>query len=104
MRIGQLSKEERKAVNKAANKEVMRGSFDHTHICNQEIGSMLTCFEANAWDTAPCLGEIRAMYDCVDEHKDDPDPKVLARRWQSNIKRQVFQNFVRAKVLGRLAR
>ncbi len=66
---------------------------------------MLQCFEANSWATAPCLPQIETMYQCVDEHKGDPDPKVLVRRWQSQMKAKVFQHFAKAKtVAGRSLR
>lgn len=104
VRFGQLSKEERKAVAKTTNKRAFRGGVEHTHICNSEIGKMLVCFEANSWATEPCMPQITAMYACVEEHKGDPDPKILAQRWQNTLKRQVFAHFSRAKVMSRLAR
>ncbi len=103
MRFGQLPKEERKAINKVVNRQVTKGA-DHTHICNKEIGSMLACFEASNWDTVPCLPQIEAMYACVDEHKDDPDPKVLVQKWQTQMKRNVLQHFAKAKVVARTLR
>jgi hypothetical protein len=99
VRFGELPKEMRKAVSKSANRDVMRSaSFDHTHICNKEIEQMLMCFKSNAWDTQPCLPAIESMYGCLEIHKNDPDPKMLARRWQSNLKQQVFEHFVRIRL------
>ncbi len=100
VRFGDLPKEERKAVNKVVNRQVMKG-FDHTHICNKEIGGMLACFESHNWETAPCLPQIEAMYACVETHKDDPDPKVLVGKWQKQMKRSVLQHFTRVKVAAR---
>ena len=59
---------------------------------------MLACFEANSWDTAPCLPQIETMYACVEQHKNDPDPKLLVRKWQSQLKRSVLGHFSKAKI------
>ena len=101
MRFADLTKEERKAVVKTVDKKATGNSDDHTYICTTEIGAMLSCFSANNWDTAPCKAEISAMYQCVDERQNDPDPKVLSRRWQSSLKAQVFQHFARKKLAFR---
>ncbi len=85
------------------NRNVVRG-LDHTHICLREISTMLTCFEAHAWSTAPCVPQIEAMYACVDEHKDDPDPKALVSKWQTQMKRSVLTHFAKAKVASRALR
>ncbi len=100
VRFGELPKEERKAINKVINRQVMKG-FDHTHICNKEIGAMLACFEAHSWETAPCVPQIETMYGCVEEHKNDPDPKMLVRKWQTQMKRGVLQHFAKAKAATR---
>ncbi len=62
---------------------------------------MLACFKENAWSTEPCLPAIEAMYACVDEHHDDPDPKVLARQWQAALRTQVFSLFAKRKIARR---
>ncbi len=100
VRFGDLPKEERKAVNKVVNRQVMKG-FDHTHICNKEIGGMLACFESHNWETAPCLPQIESMYACVETHKDDPDPKQLVGKWQKQMKRSVLTHFTKAKIAAR---
>lgn len=71
VRFGMLPKVEQKIITKSTNRAATRG-IDHTSICTQEIGAMLTCFEANSWKTGDCLSEISAMHACVDEHKGDP--------------------------------
>ena len=98
MRFGELSKEERKAVTKTMHKDVMGASFENTHICNSEIAEMLGCFKENDWSTEPCLPQIETMYACVDVHHNDPDPKLLARQWQSALRSQVFSHFARRKL------
>lgn len=100
VRFGQLPKEERKAINKVMNRQVLSG-FDHTHICNHEIGDMLECFSANAWDTLPCAKQIETMYACVEQHKNDPDPIRLVGKWQTQMRKNVLQHFQKAKILGR---
>ena len=101
VRFADLSKEERKAVVKTVNKKGTDNTDDHAYICTEEIGAMLGCFKANDWDTMPCQVEIDGMYDCVDEHRRDPDPKVLSRRWQTAIKMQVFQHFAKKRLAWR---
>jgi hypothetical protein len=101
VRFADLSKEERKAVVKTVNKRGVDGSDDHTFICGNEIGEMLNCFEANNWDTTPCQPQINLMYDCVDARKNEPDPKMLSKRWQASLKSQVFGHFAKKKLLGR---
>ena len=100
VRFGDLAQPERKAIAKVVDRRVLTG-FDNTFICNGEIGGMLTCFEAHAWDTAPCLPQIEAMYACVEEHKDDPDPKLLWRKWQAQLRQNVQKHFAAAKNVGR---
>jgi len=78
----------------------MKG-FDHTHICNNEIGAMLNCFESHSWETEPCLPQIETMYQCVELHKNDPDPKTVVRKWQTQMRRNVLQHFAKAKLVGR---
>jgi hypothetical protein len=101
VRFADLSKEERKAVVKTVNKRGTDNTEDHAYICTEEIGVMLSCFKANNWDTQPCQAEVNTMYDCVDQHKYDPDPKVLSRRWQSALKTQVFQHFAKKRLQWR---
>lgn len=101
VRFADLSKEERKAVVKTVNKRGVDGSDDHTFICGNEIGEMLNCFESNNWDTTPCQPQINLMYDCVDARKNEPDPKMLSKRWQASLKSQVFGHFAKKKLLGR---
>jgi hypothetical protein len=103
VRFGELPKVERKAITKVVNRSVTAG-FDHTHICNGEIATMLQCFEAHAWDTAPCMAEIDTMHACVEVHRDDPDPKLLVRKWQTQMKRSALQHFAKAKVAARTLR
>lgn len=103
VRFGELSKEQRKAVNKVVNKSLQE-SFDDTHICTGEISAMLDCFDANEYDTLPCKEKIDEMYTCVEEHQYDPDPKVLARKWQAQMQGQVFRHFAQMKILSRLRR
>jgi hypothetical protein len=98
VRFVDLSKEERKAVIKTVNKRGTDNSGDHSYICTQEVGTMLKCFNNNDWETTLCQAEMTAMYDCVDKHKGDPDPKALSRRWQSSLKAQVFTHFARRKL------
>ena len=93
VRFGDLPPAERKAINKVV---LRQGGLDHTHICNGEIGGMLSCFEAHAWDTAPCLPQIEAMYACVEQHREDPDPKLLVSKWQKQIRGSVMQSFAKA--------
>jgi len=69
VRFGELPKVERKVLSKMTNKAA---SFDHTAICTEEIGAMLVCFEAHAWDTVPCKPEVDKMDACVELHKLDP--------------------------------
>ena len=99
VRFGDLPPVERKSVNKVVGRS--SGGFENTHICNAEIGGMLACFESHAWDTAPCLPQIETMYACVEAHKDDPDPKILVRKWQAQMKRGVMANFAKLKGKGR---
>jgi fructose-1,6-bisphosphatase/inositol monophosphatase family enzyme len=96
VRFGDLPSTERKSINKVLSRTA--SAFDHTHVCNGEIGAMLGCFEAHAWDTAPCLPQIEAMYGCVEQHKHDPDPKVLVRKWQGQLKRNVLAHFSAKKI------
>jgi len=98
VRFGELSKEERKAVTKTAHRDVMGASFENVHFCNPEIASMLECFKSNDWSTEPCLPQIETMYACVEVHQHDPDPKLLARKWQSALRAQVFQYFAKRKL------
>lgn len=77
VRFGDLPKVERKVLTKMLDKSGSAG-FEHTAICTEEIGSMLSCFEANAWSTATCTPEISRMETCVQMHKDDP-----VRTWPS---------------------
>jgi len=93
VRFGDLPQAERKAINKVV---LRQSGLDHTHICNGEIGGMLACFEAHAWDTAPCLPQIEAMYACVEMHRADPDPKLLVSKWQKQIRGAVMQSFAKA--------
>ena len=101
MRFADLSKEERKAVVKTVNKKATDNSDDHAYICTSEVGAMLNCFKSNDWDTQPCAAEIAAMYDCVELRKNEPDPKVLSRRWQSSLKAQVFTHFAKKRLSWR---
>jgi hypothetical protein len=81
VRFGELGKEERKAINKVVNRAQLKSGFDHTPVCTQEIGDMLSCFEANTWNTQPCTKEITAMHACVEGHKDDSvGPMTCLRR------------------------
>lgn len=93
VRFGDLPQAERKSVNKVV---LRQGGLDHTHVCNGEIGSMLACFESHAWDTAPCLPQVEAMYACVELHGSDPDPKLLVKKWQKQLRNAVQQDFARA--------
>jgi hypothetical protein len=38
------------------------------------------------------------MQACAEARKNDPDPKLLARRWQSSIRAQVLLHFARKRV------
>ena len=58
IRFGELSKEERKVIEKTPSRDVMAASFENTHICNDEIGAMLTCFKDNEWSTTACIPQI----------------------------------------------
>jgi hypothetical protein len=71
LRLGQLPKEERKAISKVVTVKG-GGTFEHASVCTAEIGAMLVCFEEHEWDTTTCMKEIHAMHGCVDLHKNDP--------------------------------
>jgi len=71
VRLGDLPKEERKVVNKVFNANKLKNS-ENTNACMDEIGAMLTCFEANEWETLPCQPQINEMYACEELHKNDP--------------------------------
>ena len=131
VRYGQLSKEERKVIEKTPGRDVMGASFENTHICNEEIAAMLQCFKDNNWGTERCVPQIevrravagrrgrgslrllildtapppqtpaQGMYACVDVHQYDPDPKVLAKKWQVGLKREVFALFAQRRLAGR---
>ena len=58
VRYGQLSKEERKVIEKTPGRDVMGASFENTHICNDEISAMLNCFKENNWGTERCVPQI----------------------------------------------
>jgi hypothetical protein len=103
VRFGELPKEQRKATMKVTNKSLM-STFEDTHICTGEISEMLDCFDANDYETVPCKEKIETMYACVEEHQYDPDPKALARKWQTQIKGQVIRHFASMKILSRLGR
>ncbi len=85
-------------MTKTTHKSVLGSSFENTHVCNEEIVAMLGCFKENAWSTVPCVAQIESMYACVDVHGRDPDPKVLARKWQSALRQQVFSLFAKRKL------
>ena len=70
MRLGQLPKEERKAISKVVS--IKGNSFDHTSVCTREIWDMVACFESNSWDTLKCMPQINEMQGCVELHKRDP--------------------------------
>ena len=97
VRFGNLSKEERKAVVKTASSKIKQ-SFDHTHVCNQEISEMLVCFRNNDWNTVPCQSEIETMYACADARKGEPDPRLLAKSWQNSIRSEVLLHFARKRL------
>ena len=101
VRYGQLSKEERKVIQKTPARAVMGASFENTHICNTEIAAMLECFKLNNWGTEACLPQIEAQIACVEVHGSDPDPRVLAKTWQLSLKQQVFKLFAQRKLAGR---
>jgi len=88
-------------VTKTLNKRAVDGSDDHTYICGAEIGEMLECFNANNWDSRKCMPQIDLMYDCVDMRKNEPDPKMLSKRWQATLRSQVLAHFAARKILGR---
>ena len=71
VRFGDLPKEEKKVVSKIFNASKLRGG-DSSNVCAREISLMLTCFEGNEWETAPCQPQINEMYQCVELHKNDP--------------------------------
>lgn len=64
IRFGELSKEERKVIEKTPSRDVMAASFENTHICNDEIGAMLTCFKDNEWSTTACIPQIEVRGAC----------------------------------------
>jgi hypothetical protein len=78
LRLGQLPKEERKAISKVVTVKG-GGTFEHASVCTAEIGAMLVCFEEHEWDTTTCMKEIHAMHGCVDLHKNDPVRAAAAR-------------------------
>ncbi len=82
------------------NRSVVR-DVDHTHICNAEIGAMLSCFESHAWATEPCVPQIEAMYACVEARKNEPDPRLLVGKWQGQMRRGVQAHFAAAKIAAR---
>ena len=100
VKFGQLPKIERKVITKMTNRKAMK--LDSTSICTSETGTMLLCFEAHDWNTAACLPQIAAMHSCVEEHKHDPDPNVMARQWQSALQQRVLGYFAKQRVLGPL--
>ena len=98
--MADLTKDERKAVAKTFNKGLKGDGDDHTYICNAEIFAMLTCFDAHDYNTEPCHPEIQSMERCIEMRAVDPDPRALARRWQLNMRSQVFNQFARGKLHG----
>lgn len=126
VRFGALPKVERKVVTKLIDRSALTG-FEHSPICTGEIGAMLKCFEAHGWRTAECLPQVTAMHECVELHKTDPvrrrravaaatphrrrcratlarasqDPRILAKRWQSNLRSHVLQWFAKQRLVGR---
>ncbi len=85
-------------------KVVNRGlaGVDHTHICNGEIAAMLQCFHDNSWETGACAPQIETMYNCVEVHKNDPDPRILVAKWQKQMKRSVLSHFAVAQAARKL--
>ena len=98
--MADLTKDERKAVSKTVNPALKGDGFDHTYICNGEIFEMLHCFHVHDYATEPCMPEIEAMERCIDRRAVDPDPRVLARKWQVNMRASVFQLFATNKLHG----
>ena len=60
--------------------------------------------QAHDWRTSECVDEMSAMHACVEAHRDDPNPKVLARQWQTALQRRVYGHFVRKHVVSKLLR
>ena len=63
-----------------------------------EIAEMLECFTKADFNTAACKPEIAAMHACVDVHQYDESPKVLAHRWQTQMRGQIFRHFAQARL------
>lgn len=97
VRFGDLPIVERKATNKVVNKSLL-SAFDHTHVCGAEVKEMLECFSKASWSTAACKPEIETMHACVDEHEHDAHPKLLAHRWQAQMRGQIFRHFASARL------
>jgi len=97
VRFGDLPVVERKATNKVTNKSLL-SAFDDTHVCTGEIAEMLECFTKADFNTAACKPEIAAMHACVDVHQYDESPKVLAHRWQTQMRGQIFRHFAQARL------
>ena len=97
VREGDLTKEQRKAMNKVVGDRVKKGAFEHSHVCIAEMGSMLECFEKHEQETEPCGAYIASYQACVKANVGSPDPAKLAYRWQIAARRAVMVGFVRGR-------
>jgi hypothetical protein len=72
--FGRLPKVERKAIQKAAHRDVLRGGgdFEEPPICEYEMKEMLQCFDAHEGDPLECEKEIDVMNQCVSLYDRDP--------------------------------
>ncbi len=88
-------------MTKTATKRMMQNEAPGTGVCTAELSAFLSCAALNEMEMSACLPAYGSLLQCYDRHESEPDPIVVARRWQTQMKRNVLSYFSAARVAAR---